>query len=110
MFVDVTGRRRRAAIVVGGGLGVFMVLGLIALAVGMLTSSRVPLPGWPETVQRGAEIAPTPAPVAPTSPSARSRTPPAAATTTGAAEPTRTNGNGNGGAHGGRPSKTPGKP
>uniref|UniRef100_UPI001B8B49E1 hypothetical protein n=1 Tax=Allorhizocola rhizosphaerae TaxID=1872709 RepID=UPI001B8B49E1 len=68
VFVDLTGRRRRAAIVLGGGLGVFLVLGLITLFAGLLTSSPVPLPGWPESVQRGAEVAPAPAPSAPAAP------------------------------------------
>ncbi len=108
MFVDLTGGRRKAVVALGAGLGVVFVVGLVVVLFGLLNSSPVPLPGWPDSVQRGAEVAPQ-APEVSTSPSVQPRTSPTRVTTTPTTpEPTRSRGNGNG--HGGRPSKTPGRP
>lgn len=117
VFVDLTGRRRRAAIIVGSGLGVFLVLGLIALLAGLFSGSPVPLPGWPDAVQRGADVVPTVATPAPhpTAERTRSSTTTPGKTTTPQASPTAQPGNGNGigpsnGNGHGRPSRSPGKP
>lgn len=111
VFVDHTGRRRRVAIAVGSALGVLLVVGLVMLTAGLLSGTPVPLPGWPDTAQRGREEAvPTPRP----SPSKVNKPgvtkPTQTATTTPRASATATRpGNGNGHGHG-RPSKSPGKP
>lgn len=111
VFVDHTGRRRRAAIVLGSGLGVLLVVGLIMLTAGLLSGAPVRLPGWPDTAQGDLEgTVPTPAAVTqPTSSKAPAAKPtvsvPAPQPSVTATGP----GNGNGNSHG-RPSKTPGKP
>ncbi len=107
VFVDLTGRRRQAAVALGAAVGVMLLLGLITVAVGLLNSSPVPLPGWPESVQRGGAVevapppAPTPAPEASPRPKSTTATPAVGNSTP---EPSRSRGNGHG-----RPTKSPGK-
>jgi hypothetical protein len=108
VFVDHTGRRRRAAIVLGSGLGVVLIMGLIMLTAGLVTGSPMPLPGWPDAAQVDDGVAPAtpaPRPSQAQTPGAKKTTSPAATTSVTPAGP----GNGNGNGHG-RPSKTPGKP
>lgn len=105
VFVDSTGRRRRAAIILGSGLGVLLITGLIVLMAGLFSGSPVKLPGWPDAAPDAApSVAPQP------QPSVTSRKP----ATTGPATPTVSttgpgNGNGNGQGNSHRPSK-PTKP
>lgn len=112
VFVDHTGRRRRAAIVLGSGLGLLLVLGLVMLSVGLVSGAPVPIPGWPDAAQVEQEVAsPT---VAPTrgadSPVVRRSTAAAPQPTTAPTDPPGNgNGNGNGNGHG-RPTRSPGKP
>jgi hypothetical protein len=108
VFVDHTGRRRRAAIVLGSGLGVVLIVGLIMLTAGLVTGSPMPLPGWPDAahVEEGvgpATAVPAPTPAQTSGP--KKSTAPTVATSVTPTGP----GNGNGNGHG-RPSKTPGKP
>jgi hypothetical protein len=108
VFVDHTGRRRRAAIVLGSGLGVVLIVGLIMLTAGLVTGSPMPLPGWPDAAQVEEGVGPptpVPAPSQAQNPGPKKSTAPAVATSVTPTGP----GNGNGNGHG-RPSKTPGKP
>lgn len=111
IFVDHSGRRRRAVMILGSGLGVLLVVGLIMLTAGLLTGSPVPLPGWPEAVHGGGgntvATEPTVAP-APTAPTTTRTTPVTTPTTAVPTGPGNGNGSGNGTSH--RPTKTPGKP
>jgi hypothetical protein len=108
VFVDHTGRRRRAAIVLGSGLGVVLIVGLIMLTAGLVTGSPMPLPGWPDAAQ--VEDGVGPATPVPARSQAQTPGPKKSAVPTVATSVTPTGqGNGNGNGHG-RPSKTPGKP
>lgn len=108
VFVDSSGRRRRAVLVLGSGLGVLLVTGLVMLLAGLFTGSPGQLPGWPDAAHPEPAATPAQEPEpAPTSATPQQR--PTATPTTAPATTPPGNGNGNGNGHG-RPSKTPGKP
>jgi hypothetical protein len=65
VFLDRSGRRRRALVFVGAGLATALVAGLGLLVVALSGASAVDLPGFPDVGQR--EVAPDP--VVPRTPS-----------------------------------------
>ncbi|MEV6931975.1 hypothetical protein AB0M46_46840 [Dactylosporangium sp. NPDC051485] len=74
VFMDRSGRRRRVITALGAALGVLLFAGVGLLVTGLLGSSRVPLPGLPDSgrgalQQRdaGGGRAPVPAPAPATS-------------------------------------------
>lgn len=53
VFVDRSGRRRRLFTGLGAGLGVLLAAGSLLLVAGLMGTSPVPLPGLPQSGQRG---------------------------------------------------------
>lgn len=108
IFVDHSGRRRRAVVVLGSGLGVLLIVGLIMVAAGLFNGSPIPLPGWPDAVHGEAGNSAPTDPAATPDPDSTPKTIPSPLTITTSPTTSPTHGNGQGTSH--RPTKSPGKP